>query len=137
MPSGAKMLARLQKDAGRNDRSLLSLARQLAQCPRDPRLKLFVTWRILQFRRQHAGLFRLGEYIPLAVGGPQAKHVCAFAWEGPASSGPGRQSAIVIAPCLVAQLTPLGSDARRPRRRWVPPSGWTRTSPLAARPPPR
>ena len=74
-----KMLARLRKDAGRNDRSLLALARQLAQDPRDPRLKLLVTWRVLQYRRQHADLFRLGDYIPLDVIGPQAKHVCAFA----------------------------------------------------------
>ena len=73
-----KMLARLGKDAGRKDRSLLALARQLVLDPRDPRLKLFVTSRVLQFRRQYAGLFRHGDYIPLDVSGPQAKHVCVF-----------------------------------------------------------
>ena len=101
-----KMLARLGKDAGRNDRSLLALARQLVQDPRDPRLKLFVTWRALQFRRRHAGLFRLGDYIPLAVSGPQARHVCAFARTCPSAAGAGPELAIVIAPRLIAALTP-------------------------------
>ena len=106
-----KMLARLRKDAGRKDRSLLALARQLALDPRDPRLKLFVTSRVLQFRRQHAGLFRHGDYIPLEVSGPRAKHVCAFARTCPSPSGSGREIALVIAPRFIAELTPLRSDA--------------------------
>ena len=86
-----KMLAQLRKNAGRNDRSLPSLARQLALNPRDPRLKLFVTWRVLQFRRQSADLFRLGDYIPLEASGPQARHVCAFARECPRRSRGGKE----------------------------------------------
>ncbi len=106
-----KMLARLCKDVGRNDRSLLALARQLAQDPRDPRLKLLVTWRVLQYRRQHADLFLLGDYIPLDVIGPRAKHVCAFARQHASSPGSPREIAIVIAPCLIAQLTPSRTDS--------------------------
>lgn len=109
-----KMLRRLRKDIGRNERSLLPLARELAQNPRDPRLKLFVTWRVLQFRRHHADLFRLGEYIPLEVGGSRAKHVCAFARVHSSSAGSDRQIAIVIAPRLIAQLTPPGADSPAP-----------------------
>ena len=41
----------------------------------------------VQYRRQHADLFRLGEYIPLSVGGKQAKHVCAFAWNWTSPTG--------------------------------------------------
>jgi (1->4)-alpha-D-glucan 1-alpha-D-glucosylmutase len=106
-----KMLGRLRKDVGRNDRSLVAVARQLAQDPRDPRLKLFLTWRVLQFRRQHADLFRLGDYVPLDVSGPQAKHVCAFARECPPPAGSERKIAIVIAPRLIAELTPLGNGS--------------------------
>jgi (1->4)-alpha-D-glucan 1-alpha-D-glucosylmutase len=107
-----KMLARLRKDAGRKERSLFEVACQLAQNPRDPRLKLFVTWRVLQFRRQHPDIFQAGDYVPLDVSGPQARHVCAFARACPSPSGSGQKIAIVIAPCLIAQLTPLRPDSQ-------------------------
>ncbi len=106
-----KMFARLRKDVGYKERSLLALARQLARDPRDPRLKLFVTWRLLQFRRKHEDLFRVGDYVPLNVAGPEARHVCAFAREYVSPSGAGRQMAIVVAPRLLAQLTPWGTDS--------------------------
>ena len=60
-----KMLARLRKDVGRRERSLFAVARELARNPRDSRLKLFLTWRTLQFRRRHAGVFQHGDYMPL------------------------------------------------------------------------
>ncbi len=106
-----RTLARLRKDAGSKDRTLLALARRLIQDPRDPRLKLFVTWRVLQFRRQHAGLFRRGEYISLPASGARAKHVCAFARRCPSASGSGQELAIVIAPRFLAELTPLRSES--------------------------
>ncbi len=106
-----KMLMRLRKDAGRNDRSLLALACQLAQDPRDPRLKLFVIWRVLQLRRQHADLFRLGDYIPLDVAGAKAKHLCVFARRWHAPSMPEPTIAVIVAPRLIAQLTPLPTDS--------------------------
>jgi (1->4)-alpha-D-glucan 1-alpha-D-glucosylmutase len=45
----------------------------------DGRLKMYVTWKLLHFRRDHPGLFREGEYIPLRVTGTKANHVIAFA----------------------------------------------------------
>src|SRR5262249_14767951 len=42
-------------------------------------LKMYVTSRILQFRREHRDLFHQGEYIPLRVTGERADHVIAFA----------------------------------------------------------
>jgi (1->4)-alpha-D-glucan 1-alpha-D-glucosylmutase len=106
-----KTLARLRKDVGRNDRSLLDVSRQLAQNPLDPRLKLFVTWRLLQFRRQHPSLFQFGEYIPLDVEGAKARHVCAFARQWTAPSGTGIATAIVVAPRLIAELMSLRTDS--------------------------
>ena len=114
-----KLLARLVKDVGRKERSLLHVARELAQNPRDLRTKLFVTWRALQFRRQHADLFRSGEYVPLEVSGPQARHVCAFARRCPASAGTGREMAVVIVPRLIAQLMPPTAETSTP----APPLG--------------
>jgi (1->4)-alpha-D-glucan 1-alpha-D-glucosylmutase len=106
-----KLLARLRKDAGRHDRSLLPLARQLAANPRDPRLKLLVTWRVLQLRRQHPDLFQLGDYVPLAVEGAKARHLCVFARQWLPPSPAERMTAIVVAPRMLAQLTPLPADS--------------------------
>ncbi len=105
-----ELLAELQRDAGRSDESLLTLARQLGREPRDPRLKLFVTWMALGFRRQAADLFRHGEYLPLDAWGARAKHVCAFARR----LGEPWQVAIVVAPRLLAHLTPLAEGAALP-----------------------
>jgi (1->4)-alpha-D-glucan 1-alpha-D-glucosylmutase len=131
-----KMLTRLRKEVGRNERTLLSLARTLAENPRDPRLKLFVTWRALQFRRQHADLFRLGDYVPLAAVGPQAKHACAFVRDYTPADGSPRKTAIVIAPCLIAGLTPQSNGSPVTR----PPTGssvWGETCLKLANVPPR
>ena len=120
-----KMLARLRKDVGRDDRSLLSLAGGLARNPRDPRLKLFVTWRALQFRRQHGDLFRLGDYVPLDVEGAKTPHVCAFARRLPESSNAGPRIAVAVVPRMIAQLTPAADSLPPP-----PPLGsaiWTDT----------
>ena len=106
------MLDRLQQDVGGHEESLLALARQLALDPRNARLKLFLTWRVLQFRRRQAELFRSGEYMPLAVEGARAKHVCAFARRSPAAVAE-RPTAIIIVPRWIAQLTPLGQDSLR------------------------
>jgi (1->4)-alpha-D-glucan 1-alpha-D-glucosylmutase len=133
----AKRLSRLRRAIGRNDRSLRAVARELGRNPSDPRSKLFLTWRTLQFRRSRAELFRAGDYLPLEAVGAKAKHVCGFArrlgGECPAVR-PGEdgtvpvapQWAIVIAPRLLAQLTPVTSDASPP-----PPLGpevWADTS---------
>jgi len=50
----------------------------LKQWP-DGRLKLYVNWKLLNFRKEHVDLFLHGEYIPLHVSGPQADHVIASA----------------------------------------------------------
>jgi (1->4)-alpha-D-glucan 1-alpha-D-glucosylmutase len=101
-----KMLKRLGRQTGRNGRRLPRLARQLALDPRDPRIKLFLTWRTLQFRRRWAEVFQGGDYVPLEARGAGFEHVCAFARRRAASSDPDRPAAIVIAPRWFARLTP-------------------------------
>jgi (1->4)-alpha-D-glucan 1-alpha-D-glucosylmutase len=58
---------------------LRRLARRLAAEWTDGRVKLYVTWRALRFRREHPDLFRRGAYLPLAVAGPLEEHLVAFA----------------------------------------------------------
>jgi (1->4)-alpha-D-glucan 1-alpha-D-glucosylmutase len=76
----------------------------------DGRCKLYLTWRILQFRREHEQLFRRGEYLPLRMSGEHASNLCAFArrHEG--------EMIVTIAPRLYLrllgdrELSPLGEE---------------------------
>lgn len=52
---------------------------QLVENPYDGRIKLYVTWQCLQFRKRFAELFRKGAYLPLAFEGTFAEHLCGFA----------------------------------------------------------
>jgi (1->4)-alpha-D-glucan 1-alpha-D-glucosylmutase len=54
------------------------LAAHLLRNWSDDRLKLFLTWRALQFRRGHVELFR-GDYLPLSADGVRKAQLCAFA----------------------------------------------------------
>jgi (1->4)-alpha-D-glucan 1-alpha-D-glucosylmutase len=60
------------------EKDLPNLARELLRKWPDERIKMFVIWRTLQFRRENIDLFR-GEYLPLAAAGPRGENVCAFA----------------------------------------------------------
>ena len=75
----------------------LSVGR-LLETPEDGRLKLYLIWRTLCFRREHPDLFQQGEYQPLAVSGAKSNHVVAFERKYQ------DLTAVVIAPRLVAGL---------------------------------
>jgi (1->4)-alpha-D-glucan 1-alpha-D-glucosylmutase len=129
------MLAQLQAVLAGGDAARLRVAEQLARSPRDPRLKLFVTWQLLQFRRRHARLFQLGSYVPLEAEGSKAEHVCAFAWRQSPEAGSGPSVAVVVAPRLLAGLTPAEYPSPPP-----PPLGpgvWDDTRIVARDLPPR
>jgi (1->4)-alpha-D-glucan 1-alpha-D-glucosylmutase len=59
--------------------ALSSIADQAQAAPADGRLKLLVTTRALAARRHRRALFDEGDYVPLQVVGPKARHVVAFA----------------------------------------------------------
>ncbi|MEN6459677.1 MAG: malto-oligosyltrehalose synthase [Thermoguttaceae bacterium] len=96
------MLEELEREAG-GAGALLPLARRLAVRPCNPRTKLFLIWRALQFRRRHPEMFR-GDYVPLEVRGAAAEHVCAFGRRSPVSEGANQSAIIVIAPRWFARL---------------------------------
>ena len=86
----------------------------------DGRLKLFVTSKLLQFRRAHADLFLQGEYIPLPVTGARANHVIAFARKL------HQESCLVAVPRLCASLArpgtpPVGEKIWQDTRIELPP----------------
>ncbi len=81
--------------------ALSDLAAELAQHVDDPRLKLFVTWRLLTLRAQLPALFDRGQYIPLRTLGPGADHLIAFARRLVEPT----MSCLVVVPRLLRRLT--------------------------------
>jgi (1->4)-alpha-D-glucan 1-alpha-D-glucosylmutase len=92
----------LEELKSQTEGDLLALSRSLLSNWRDGRIKLYVTYRGLNFRRKDVELFRRGEYLPLDVSGPAAEHVCAFARVHET------QAAVVVAPRLVLRLQAAG-----------------------------
>ena len=64
----------------------------------DGRIKMFLTQRLLQFRREHVDLFQRGEYLPLAVNGIFAECCVSFAFS---LAG---QWIVVVAPRLSSRV---------------------------------
>ncbi|HVF42230.1 MAG TPA: malto-oligosyltrehalose synthase [Pyrinomonadaceae bacterium] len=71
------LLASLRDAGGGGDAT--EFVRSLLEKPEDGRVKMYVTSRALNFRRERAGLFSRGEYTPLAARGRRAENVLAFA----------------------------------------------------------
>jgi (1->4)-alpha-D-glucan 1-alpha-D-glucosylmutase len=86
----------------------VELSRSLLTRKEDGRIKLYLTHRVLDYRRQHAVLFQEGAYLPLEARGPRREHVVAF----------GRQrepeTVVAVAPRFLARLhltgPPVGSS---------------------------
>lgn len=114
----AQNLAELRSRVAQGSEGQLELAKELAGRPRDPRLKLFVTWRLLELRQREPRLFVEGRYVPLTVAGERAEHVCAFAWQPRGTGGENRQ-VLVVAPRLLAKLAqPAGIDVAAAHELW-------------------
>lgn len=61
------------------DSGLAPRVRRLLESMEDGRAKLYLTWRALSLRKKDQDVFEIGEYRPLAIHGPLADHLCAFA----------------------------------------------------------
>jgi (1->4)-alpha-D-glucan 1-alpha-D-glucosylmutase len=93
------MLRTLQEQCQHTAR--LDLVRDLLHTCTDGRLKLYVLWQLLHYRRTQSALFANGAYLPLSARGIYHEHVCAFARQW------GDVTVLVAVPRL---LTPLLSD---------------------------
>ena len=87
----------------------------------DGRIKLYLTWNTLTFRRAHEALFRDGDYLPLKVHGAHAERVCAFARQF------GGQTLLVVVPRLLAGI--MGEDGHPPVGRPVWGETWVELPP--------
>lgn len=73
----------------------------------DGRIKLYITWKTLAFRRECEPLFRRGDYVPLKTVGSRAEHVCAFARRN------GNEILLVAVPRLLGALLGEEPEDRR------------------------
>jgi (1->4)-alpha-D-glucan 1-alpha-D-glucosylmutase len=69
---------------------------------RDGRIKMFVTWKALTFRRRNLDVFFHGDYLPLEVTGAKAENVIAFARRL------GEKCVVAAVPRLCSRLRPIG-----------------------------
>ncbi|PZV10351.1 MAG: malto-oligosyltrehalose synthase [Leptolyngbya sp.] len=94
----AQRQAYLQEIQAGIETDCLSLMKDLLATKEDGRVKLFLTYRILQARQNYQMLFQQGDYQPLEVSGIFADHLIAFArtFEG--------QMAIAIAPRFLSHV---------------------------------
>jgi (1->4)-alpha-D-glucan 1-alpha-D-glucosylmutase len=93
----AMLLDDLQR---RETKGLVSLLRDLVARRTDGRIKLYITYAALNFRRTHRDLFERGAYRPLTVSGAQEHHVVAYARHL------GHRWALVAVPRFVIKLSP-------------------------------
>jgi len=70
------MLAKIRESAHRDP---LATIRDLLKDMSSGAIKMYLTNRAMEFRRDNSELFMRGEYVPLKVEGPRADHVVAFA----------------------------------------------------------
>ncbi len=99
-----RMLDELRSAAQTGDGDARDLARGLVAAKEDGRIKLFVTVRVLQYRRDHPGVLSAGEYRPLSAEGTNAGHVFAFARRA------GEHCAVVVVPRLCSRLAPKSDE---------------------------
>ena len=90
--------AMLKKMKAATEKQLLSIDLLLRRW-HDGRIKLFVTWKVLDARTRHAAVFRDGSYEPLDAGA----NVCAFVRRQ------GDDAVLIAVPRLVASLVKPGT----------------------------
>jgi (1->4)-alpha-D-glucan 1-alpha-D-glucosylmutase len=118
----AQLLKELKK---RESKSRDTLIPELLANWEDGRIKLYVTYKSLNFRREHRALFLEGEYLPLSGSGAKKNNVVAF------SRSKADQWVLVAVPRLVAKMGapgPLGKRAWGESVLTIPPEApgsWT------------
>ncbi len=91
----------LQKEAAEG---ILETAHEVIAARGDGRIKMYMTCKALNFRREHRELFEAGRYLPLAVEGVNQEHVCAF------ERSINNKSFLVVVPLFCSRLIQVNSD---------------------------
>src|SRR4030095_14801070 len=93
-----QMLRALQEQVRAAGHDLVGLTRALLDSREDGRIKLYVLYRTLHYRRDPCDFFGTGAYCPLEGVGRCAKHICAFARQH------DQRVVLVAVPRLLTQL---------------------------------
>jgi (1->4)-alpha-D-glucan 1-alpha-D-glucosylmutase len=110
-----RSLSELQMQLPREPQEMAGFLRGLLRNYQTGKIKLYLIWRTLGFRRSYRHLFEQGTYTPMFAVGPKKDHVCAFAR---ISSG---AVAITVTTRLVVGLTGGAERAA------LEPDGWQDT----------
>ena len=97
-----QMLGELRSRSQTNGGEQLRLAKELVSCMADGRIKLYVTNKGLETRREMPGLFTRGSYTSLVANGAHAEQAFGFLRSS------NTHSAIAVAPRLISWLTEGG-----------------------------
>lgn len=97
-----ELLADVRGRAEQSGDNGAALAAELMDTWQDGRIKLYLTWRALQMRRQYPDLFAEGAYSPLEAIGDMHENVCAF------QRSCAEAALLAVVPRLVARLTDGG-----------------------------
>ncbi len=73
-----QLLEQIKKTTAVPQIQLAPVVRQLLDHLPDGRAKLYLTWQLLQIRKQWPEIFQKGAYLPLPVSGEHKEHICAF-----------------------------------------------------------
>jgi (1->4)-alpha-D-glucan 1-alpha-D-glucosylmutase len=93
-----EVLAEIQSRIDRQGHDLTELTDELLASVPDGRIKAYLIYQTLSFRRAHEGLFAQGDYLPLEAAGARRDHVCAFA------RVVADEAILVVVPRLVVRL---------------------------------
>ncbi|MFP3983277.1 MAG: malto-oligosyltrehalose synthase [Desulfurivibrionaceae bacterium] len=103
--SRRRKLAEL-RDSFNGEENRETLVYDLLQNMEDGRIKLYLIWRVLNFRREFPEIFKQGKYLPLKTTGPGSDHICSFSRNGE------DRMIIVSVPRLIGTL--LQKDQQEP-----------------------
>jgi len=86
---------------------------ELLNSREDGRIKLYLIFRVLNYRKGNRELFEHGEYLPLEASGSRGRNLCAFARKG------AGKVVIAVVPRLLAGLAPELGQAPLGERAWL------------------
>lgn len=114
------LLSELKTEVERAGDDLSTITNRLLETWQDGRIKLYLIYRTLSFRRRNAALFASGQYAALEALGEKGKHVCAFARTLDGSVAVTVVPRLVVGLCEGVERPPMTDEVWRSTRLALP-----------------